>query len=69
MKTIGLIRGMSWASSAHYYQLINQSVKARRGGQHNARSLLLTLDCAEIESLQEQSDWQTLAEKMTAATR
>ncbi|BEV72117.1 MULTISPECIES: aspartate/glutamate racemase family protein [unclassified Paludibacterium] len=69
MKTIGLIGGMSWESSAHYYQLINQSVKARLGGQHNARSLLLTVDFAEIETLQVQGDWQALADKMACAAR
>ena len=36
MKTIGLIGGMSWESSAEYYRLINQETKRRLGGHHNA---------------------------------
>jgi aspartate/glutamate racemase len=32
MKTIGLIGGMSWESSAEYYRMINQEMKRRLGG-------------------------------------
>jgi aspartate racemase len=57
MRTIGLIGGMSWESSAEYYRLINEDVRARLGGQHNARSLMVTVDFAEIEALQRAGDW------------
>jgi len=69
MKTIGLIGGMSWESSASYYRLINQGVRARLGGQHNAPSLLLSVDFAEIERLQRADDWQGLAAHMAQAAR
>lgn len=69
MKTIGLIGGMSWESSASYYRLINQGIKARLGGQHNARSLMLSVDFAEIESLQRAGDWDGLGERMAQAAR
>jgi aspartate racemase len=69
MKTIGLIGGMSWESSASYYRLINQGVKTRLGGQHNARSLMLSVDFADIEQLQREGDWQALGRHMAAATR
>ena len=39
MKTIGLIGGMSWESTVTYYQLINEAVKAKLGGQHSAKIL------------------------------
>ncbi|RAD87844.1 aspartate racemase, partial [Burkholderia multivorans] len=52
MKTIGLIGGMSWESSAEYYRLINRHSKALHGGHHNAKSVLVTVDFAEIEALQ-----------------
>lgn len=64
MKTIGMIGGMSWESSAEYYRLINQRVKSILGGHHNARSLLLTVDFAEIEALQRQGDWAKLGQRM-----
>ncbi len=49
MKTIGLLGGMSWESTLEYYRIINQEVKARRGGLHSARCLLHSVDFAEIE--------------------
>jgi aspartate racemase len=64
MKTIGLIGGMSWESSAEYYRLMNQHVKAILGGHHNARSLMLTVDFSEIEELQHQGNWTKLGEEM-----
>jgi len=51
MKTIGLIGGMSWESSAEYYRLINQQTKRRLGGHHNAPSILVTLDFDGVERL------------------
>jgi aspartate racemase len=69
MKTIGLIGGMSWESSAEYYRLANRLTKERLGGQANARSLLLTVNFAEIEKLQHRGDWGQLAKEMVAAAR
>ncbi|MBV8046051.1 MAG: aspartate/glutamate racemase family protein [Paludibacterium sp.] len=69
MKTIGLIGGMSWESSAEYYRLINQATRTRLGGQHNAPSLMLTVDFAPIEALQAAGDWDTLGERMAQAAR
>ncbi len=57
MKTIGLVGGMSWESSAHYYRLINEAVKARLGGLHSARCILASVDFAEIEPLQRAGRW------------
>ena len=57
MKVIGLIGGMSWESSALYYQSINRLVAARRGGLHSARCLLYSVDFAEIEDCQREGDW------------
>lgn len=58
MKTIGLLGGMSWESTQTYYTLINQGVRARLGGLHSARCVLLSVDFAEIETLQVQGCWQ-----------
>ncbi|GAB7534738.1 aspartate/glutamate racemase family protein [Burkholderia sp. 3C] len=69
MKTIGLIGGMSWESSAEYYRLINRESKARHGGHHNAKSVLVTVDFAEIEALQREQDWHALGERMAGAAR
>jgi len=67
MKTIGVIGGMSWESSAEYYRLLNRHAKARLGGHHNARSLMATVDFAEVEALQRAGDWATLGSLMANA--
>jgi aspartate racemase len=60
MKTIGLIGGMSWESSAQYYRLINEETKRRLGGHHNARSVMVTVNFAEVEHLQHAGEWTQL---------
>jgi aspartate racemase len=69
MKTIGLIGGMSWESSLEYYRIINEQVKRRCGGLHSARSLMYSVDFAEIETLQQQGRWDAAATILAAAAR
>lgn len=57
MKTIGLIGGMSWESTASYYRLINEGVQQRLGGLHSARILLYSVDFAPIARMQAEGDW------------
>ncbi len=67
MKTLGLIGGMSWESSAVYYDLINKKVRKELGGHHSCDSILLTVDFAEIVKLQHEGDWKTLDAMMAKA--
>lgn len=69
MKTIGLIGGMSWESSLEYYRIINQTVKEKLGGFHSAKSIMYSVDFAEIEKLQHQGKWDELTGIMTEAAR
>ena len=69
MKTIGLIGGMSWESSAVYYSLINKKVKEKLGGFHSAKSILLTVDFAEIQRLQHIEDWESLDKIMVNSAK
>lgn len=57
MKTIGIIGGMSWESTAFYYRMLNEDVKARLGGLHSAKIAMLSVDFEEIEALQASGDW------------
>lgn len=59
MRTIGLLGGMSWESTASYYAAINQAVAERLGGLHSARVVVVSVDFAEIEALQRAEDWKT----------
>ncbi len=69
MKTIGLIGGMSWESSIEYYRLINEQVRDRLGGNHSAKSVMVSVDFAEIEELQHQGRWAEAAAVLVAAAR
>src|SRR4051812_14195706 len=69
MKTIGLIGGMSWESSAEYYRIINEAVVARLGGLHSAQILMYSVDFAEIERLQHAGAWDEAGEILAAAAR
>ncbi|MEU4085349.1 aspartate/glutamate racemase family protein [Streptomyces aureus] len=69
MKTIGLIGGMSWESTAEYYRLLNEFTRDRLGGLHSARCVLYSVDFAEIEQLQVQGRWAEAGEILAAAAR
>jgi aspartate racemase len=69
MKTIGLIGGLSWESSAEYYRLINETVKARLGGLHSAKCLMYSFDFAQIETWQQQGEWERATGAMVQAAQ
>ena len=69
MKTIGLIGGMSWESSIEYYKLINEKVKEMIGGFHSCKSLMYSVDFAEIEKLQHEDKWEELDQIMADSAK
>lgn len=69
MKTIGLIGGMSWESTAEYYRLLNEFTRDRLGGLHSARCVLYSVDFAEIERLQVEDRWTEAGEILAEAAR
>ena len=62
MKTIGLLGGLSWQSTTHYYQIINEEIASRLGGLHSAKIVLSSVDFAEIEVLQRENRWHESGE-------
>jgi len=69
VKTIGLIGGMSWESSIEYYRIINKTAKAKLGGLHSAKSIMYSVDFAEIEILQHQGKWGEAAQMLIDAAK
>jgi aspartate racemase len=67
MKTIGLLGGMSWESTAEYYRLINQVINEKLGGVHSAKIVMVSVDFAEIETLQSAGKWAEATQKMIQA--
>ena len=64
MKTIGLIGGMSWESSAEYYRIMNETVKEELGGLHSVKCILYSVDFEEIAALQHKGEWIELTKLM-----
>lgn len=69
MKTLGLIGGMSWESTTHYYSRINQLVGERLGGLHSARLLLYSVEFDEIQRLQHADEWEPAGNILADAAR
>src|SRR5258708_29031118 len=67
MKTIGLIGGMSWESTAEYYRLLNELTRERLGGLHSAKCVLYSVDFAEIERLQVAGRWDEAGDVLADA--
>jgi len=61
MKTIGLLGGMSWESTEHYYRLINEGARNALGGLHSAPIAMFSVDFHEIEKLQHAGNWDATA--------
>jgi aspartate racemase len=66
MKTIGLIGGMSWESTAHYYASLNRETARRLGGLHSAPVIVHSVDFAAIEDMQRRDDWATAGARLAA---
>ena len=62
MKTIGMLGGMSWESTALYYRLANELVRDRLGGLESADLLVRSVNFALVRDLQVQGRWDDAAE-------
>ncbi|WP_052665369.1 aspartate/glutamate racemase family protein [Nitriliruptor alkaliphilus] len=69
MRTLGLLGGMAWPSTAEAYRLLNQQIAERLGGAHSARLLIWSADFAEIEQLQSSGHWDQAGQVLADAAR
>lgn len=69
MKTIGMLGGMSWESTASYYKALNTGVKEKLGGLHSAKISLFSVDFDEIEKLQHAGQWSETADILARAAQ
>lgn len=60
---------MSWESSAEYYKLLNLGVEARLGGLHSAKTVMASVEFAEVTALQEEERWDEVAAILATAAR
>jgi len=64
MKTIGLIGGISWESTAEYYKILNQKINHRLGGRHSARILMYSFDFDEIYNFNQKDDFDSIRDRL-----
>ena len=69
MRKLGIIGGMSWSSTALYYEAINKAVVGRLGGLHSAPLLIESHDFAPLAALQQRQDWSAVAAHMVDSAR
>lgn len=69
MKTIGLLGGMSWESTALYCQWINEYVRQKLGGFHSAKIAMVSVDFHDIELLQRNKQWEEAGEVLAEVAR
>jgi len=69
MKTIGLVGGMSWESSAVYYRDLNLGVQKRLGGLSSPKLVLSTVDFAELTALEDAERWDRIGELLAGAAQ
>lgn len=60
MKTIGILGGMSWESTALYYELLNKSINNRNGGYSACKCIINSVNFGDIEPLARADDWKTI---------
>jgi len=69
MKKLGLIGGLSWGSTARYYQIVNEGVARKLGGLHSARLLVESLDFADIAGCATSTDWDCASDMLVETAR
>ncbi len=69
MRTLGLIGGMSWESTALYYRHLNELAREHLGGLHSAKLLMWSFDFAEVADHQHRSDWEGATALMVEAAQ
>lgn len=69
MKTIGMLGGMSWESTASYYKAINDGIKTELGGLNSAKICLYSVNFDEIEKLQHEGKWNETASILIRAAK
>jgi aspartate racemase len=69
MKTIGLIGGLTWESTAEYYRMINEEVSRRLGGVHSARIIMYSFDFQDIDTPMMAGRWDEIGTQVAEAAR
>ena len=69
MKTIGIVGGMAWQSSAEFYKIINELVNEKLGGQHSCQCAMYSVDLDPVLILRDEDNWEALCDIVADAVR
>lgn len=69
MKTIGIIGGMSYESSIHYYERINKQVNQIAGGLTSAKLLIYNVNFEEIRKLMVENKWDKIGDELAGIAK
>ena len=69
MRKLGIIGGMTWSSTALYYDHINREISRRLGGLHSGRIAIESFDFDEIAAQEASGDWDGIGESLATAAR
>ncbi len=67
MKKIGLLGGMSWESTIHYYRIINETVRDRLGGLHSAECIVYSVEFSPLAHLMSKGSWSEISQILSEA--
>lgn len=59
MKTLGLIGGISWISTADYYKFINEGINNKLGGLNFSQCIIYSFNYADIKKNNDANDWES----------
>ncbi len=69
MKTLGLLGGLSWVSTADYYRIINRTINERKGGNEAGRIILYSVNFGEFIPTFDARWWQDAAKRFVDIAR
>ncbi|MBJ6799779.1 aspartate/glutamate racemase family protein [Geomonas propionica] len=72
IKTIGIVGGVSWASSIEYYRIMNEQVRDRLGGVSSAQLLMYSIEFGEFskqEKMADKGDWTLMTKTIVDAAQ
>src|SRR3982750_1322460 len=69
MRKLGIIGGMTWSSTALYYDHINREISRRLGGLHSGRIAIESFDFDEIARQEASGDWDGIGQSLAKAAR
>jgi len=69
MKTIGMIGGMSWESTQHYYKIMNEYIREKLGGHNSIEAIIYSVNFASLLEFVERDDWSSIVKTITSLSK